>query len=137
MISAQIGMFLSIHVELPDVSHNFLAFIDGLHLKHIFLSLLKNLSVVSKDVQLLGGELVKMKLFRDEVGPFCGDEMVVEEPVKVIGSDFDIVCHDLSEPSVVGDHVKIDHDYVAHFELIDHLRYVHVAESVQNDKGRL
>ena len=78
-----------------------------------------------------------MELLRDQVGSLCGDEVVMQEPVKVIAGDFDVVGHDLSEPSVVGDHVEVDHDDVAHLELVDHLGHIHVTEGVEDDEGRL
>ena len=115
MISAQVSMLLSVYIELLDVPNYFLTLVNWLNLGHIFLSLLVDLSIIPQDRQFMGGQLIKFKLLCDKISSFRSNEVIVKEPVKIIWSDLDVVDHDLSEPSIVSNHIKIDHDDITHF----------------------
>ena len=80
--------------------------------------------------------MVDVKLPSNNVDSLVGDVLVMSKPFEIIRSDLDIVGHYLFESFIIGEDKKVDHDYVTHFQSVDHLGEGHITESIEDDKSR-
>ena len=63
------------------------------------------------------------------------DELIMHKPVKVIRNNFNIIRHYFSKTFFICQNKQIYHYDITHLKSIDHLRNVHVTESVQNNES--
>ena len=78
---------------------------------------------------------MNIKLPSNNVDSLIGDVLVMNEPVEIIRSNFDIIGHNFFKSFIIGEDEKIDHDDVTHFQAVYHLREGHVAESIEDDES--
>ena len=81
--------------------------------------------------------LENAKVLGEGIDCLSGEFFIVDEPVEVISSGRDVVGHGFPEAAVVGDHEEVDHNDIAEVIAVDHLRNSHLAESIQDHKGRV
>ena len=132
MVSAKVMVFLRIYLVLLDISYLFFVFIDDFRFWSVCFSLFIDFELIPESIELFLIWSCNIELFCDDGYSLIGNIGIMNEPIEAIGgSHFDIIAHNLSESFIVCYDEEVDHDYVAQFELVDHLGHVHVAESVQ------
>ena len=73
-----------------------------------------------------------IELFGDNIDALVGDERVVNKPVKVIRSNFNVITHDFPKPFIVGNDKQVYHYHITQLQPVNHLRNVHVTKGIQN-----
>jgi hypothetical protein len=134
MEPAQISMLLGVYLPLLDYFHLFFSLIDRLHLGSVQKCLLIDFQFVSQQGNLIMIAMEETELLSNQVSTFESKVVIMNKPVEAVTHNFDIVGHNFLKPLIVSNDEEVDHDDIAHLEPIDHLRHVHVAESIQNYK---
>ena len=80
--------------------------------------------------------MVNIKFPSNNVDSLIGNILIMNKPVEIIRSNLDVVRHNFLKSFIIGEYEKIDHNYITHFQSVDHLGEGHVAESIEDDKSR-
>lgn len=108
-------MLLLIYIILLDDTYFFQRLIHSLLHRNVFFILLFHLHLITDQCDFFLWSFEKIELFGDNAYSFIGNLMVVYEPVEVLGGDRDIIAHNLSKPTIVGNHEEVDHDDIVEF----------------------